>query len=54
MRIALINAVAVGELSEAHKRHLLPQFAADESLDEEQTIEILTDQITKVPSRSAT
>lgn len=35
------------ELSNAHANHLKPQFIA-EDMEEEQTIEILTEQITKV------
>jgi len=38
----------MGMLSNSHKSHLLPQFGMDDRLDEEQTIEILTGDITKM------
>jgi len=37
----------MAELSDCHKKHLLPQFGMDARVEEEQTIEILTDLITK-------
>jgi len=36
------------ELAESHKNHLLPQFGPDDKIDEEQTIEILTENITRM------
>jgi len=36
------------ELAESHKNHLLPTFNVSDKIDEEQTIEILTDQITQM------
>ncbi len=39
----------VGELSEAHKSSLLPQFGLDDKVDDDQqTVEVLTSHITKV------
>jgi len=40
------------ELGDCHKKHLLPQFGVDTRVEEEQTIEILTDLITKLFQQS--
>lgn len=46
---SFVFCATVKELAESHKNHLLPQFMPDEK--EEQTIEILTEHITKVTSK---
>jgi len=38
----------MNELSECHKKHLLPQFGVDDRVEDEQSIEILTEHITKM------
>jgi len=38
----------MNKLAECHKSHLLPQFEVDDRQEEEQTIEILTEKITKM------
>jgi syntaxin 16 len=38
----------VEKLVEHHKNHLLPQFVPDEKAEDEQTIQILTEYITKM------
>ncbi len=44
----IICILSVNELGQCHKNHLLPQFGNDDRQEEEQTIEILTEHITKV------